>query len=614
MNAADKALAVAEPALSFDAQQGAMLAWMQQVAPYGIFTTDEELRIRTWNEWLVSHSGLSLAAVAGRRLEELFPDVQARRLDEYLRRALTGEVSVLSTALHKYLLPLPVTVRGYDARQMLQTVRIAPLPLGDRIVGTITTIEDVTQRECQTIVLRRQQERDRLHSLALGLLLRAEDPLRVTAELFQHIAVPLKLEAYFQHLLAAEGDLLCLHASGGATNEARRALAELRLGQGPCGRCAEGRQPVVLARIQARSQPENEIVHRIGLHSYAVFPLMIGQRLLGTLAFGSYDQDEIPADDLEFLGTIAQYLAIAIDRVQREHALLQARQSLSEHASNLELKVAERTARLHESIAQLESFTYTVAHDLRAPIRALKGYSGVLLEDYAALLPVDAAGLLRRIERAGDRLDALTRDLLEFSRIARIEVHLEPIDVGEMMAEVLAATPALQNDVVTVRPPLGRVWAQRTFLQQCLANLFDNAVKFTPPGVKPRIVVRAELQAGPAAESTAAPPLPMHPATSAKAVARTGMRSATPGEHDSPAADGRRVRIWIEDNGMGIAAEAQHKIFGIFERGSGVEHIEGTGIGLAIVARAVQQMGGTCGVDSAVGEGSRFWLELPAAD
>ena len=133
-----------------------VIAWMQEVAPYGIFTTDEELRIRSWNQWLAGHSGLPAEAVVGRHLTEVFPEVQARRLDEYLRRALHGEISVLSTALHRYLIPMRATVRDYEPQQMLQTVRIAPLPLGEQIVGTITTIEDVTQRECQAAVLRRQ--------------------------------------------------------------------------------------------------------------------------------------------------------------------------------------------------------------------------------------------------------------------------------------------------------------------------------------------------------------------------------------------------------------------------------------------------------------------------
>jgi signal transduction histidine kinase len=602
------------PSMAVETQQDAILAWMQEVAPYGIFTTDSELRIRTWNRWLVSHSGLPAEVVVGRRLVDVFPDIHARRLDEYLQRSLGGEISVLSTALHKYLLPMPVTLRGYDIGHMLQTVRIAPLSLGAEIVGTITTIEDVTQRECQAAVLRRQQEHDRLHSHALALLLQAEDPLRVTAELFQHIAAPLKLEAYFQYILSPDGGELQLHASGGTTPEMRRAMARLRYGEGPCGQSAEQRIPVVIANLQSRSDGHTLTVRRIGLRCYAVFPLVIGERLLGTLSFGSYQHDQIAPDSLEFLGTIAQYLAVAIDRSLRENALEEARKSLSEHAGSLEARIAERTARLHETIAQLESFTYTVAHDLRAPIRALQGYSEILLNDYAAAIPPDGTALLRRIGRAGNRLDALTRDLLEFSRVSQPDVQLARVDLDELIHELVLVTPALQHEVLTIRPPLPPVQAQRTLLQQCLMNLFDNALKFTAPGVKPQILVHAELRPGtampaPALSASDVPPAAAAPDDPTPFAPRSG---TTPGSLP-PTTEGR-VRIWIEDNGIGIAPEAQRKIFGIFERGSGVENVEGTGIGLAIVARAVQQMSGTCGVESVVGQGSRFWIELPAAE
>lgn len=597
-------------------QQDAILTWMQEVAPYGIFTTDADLRIRTWNRWLVNHSGLGTNEVVGRLLVEVFPDIHARRLDDYLRHALAGEISVLSTALHKHLLPMPVKLRGYDVAQMLQTVRIAPLTREKEIVGTITTIEDVTQRECQASVLRRQQEHDRLHTLALALLLQAEDPLRVTSELFQHIAAPLKLDAYIQYLLSVDGTELHLNASGGLTPEMRRTMSRLRLGEGPGGQAAELRKPVVLGQLQSRSDAASQPVRRIGLRSCAAFPLVIGERLLGTLVFGSYQQDEIAPEDHEFLGTIAQYLAIAIDRAQRESALLQARESLSEHAGSLEAKVRERTARLHETIVQLESFTYTVAHDLRAPIRALKGYSAILLDDFAANIPPDGAAMLRRIHRAGERLDALTRDLLEFSRLARTDVQLSVVDVDEVVHDIMHATPALQNGVLTVCGPLPPVRAQRMYLQQCLSNLLDNAVKFAAAGVEPRITIWAETHeraAEPVQRPVAVAAWPCETLGAAD-LAATSVPPVTGSGVSFPATTGRRVRIWVEDNGIGIAPEAHQRIFGIFERAGGVEHVEGTGIGLAIVARAVQQMGAACGVESSVGRGSRFWLEFAAGD
>ena len=182
-----------------EAHKGAMLAWTQAIAPFGILTTDAELRIRTWNQWLVAQSGLSLEAVAGRPLFEVFPDLRERGLEENFRRALTGEISVLSTALHRYLLPLQPTVRGEPGAKMLQTARIAPLVIGEQIIGTIATIEDVTQRETHTLVLRRQQEHDRLLSTALAMLLSSERPQDVVAELFPNLAAPLKLEVYLNY-------------------------------------------------------------------------------------------------------------------------------------------------------------------------------------------------------------------------------------------------------------------------------------------------------------------------------------------------------------------------------------------------------------------------------
>ena len=133
----------------------AMLAWVEAIAPYGIFTTDTHLRVRSWNQWLVTHSGLTSDDVLGRPLTEVFPDIAERRLDEHFHRALDGQISVLSTALHRYLIPLRSTIRTTQGTEMLQTARIAPLVFEGRTVGTIATIEDVTQRESHALVLRR---------------------------------------------------------------------------------------------------------------------------------------------------------------------------------------------------------------------------------------------------------------------------------------------------------------------------------------------------------------------------------------------------------------------------------------------------------------------------
>lgn len=564
--------------------QNVMLSWVRDIAPYGIFTTDADLVIREWNQWLATHSGLAAAAVVGRRLVQVFPDVAHRRLDEHFHRALRGEVAVLSTALHRYLLPFPPPVRENDIDRMLQTARIAPLPADDQIVGTITIIEDVTQRECHAAVLRRQQEYDRLLSDALAVLLHSTHPAQSMAEIFPRIAAPLKLDVYFNFLFAGS-DVLRLQGAGGVTPEVKRALAVLPTSASFCGDVVRHRRPRLEANVQANTTPLAEMARRLGLNSYAVFPLVIGERVLGTLAFGSYVRPQIAPEEAEFLGKLTQYVAIALERAQREHALTEAQAKLSRHAGELEVKIAERTAKLHETIVHLESFSYTIAHDLRAPIRSLNGYTDILLHDFGPNVPESAQDLLRRLQRASLRLDALTRDLLRFSRVTREELQLEVLSVDELVREVVHLTPALQDGVLSVDGSLGKVWGQRTLLQQCFANLFDNAVKFAVPGETPRIQVRAE---------------PIAPRDD---------------PHDpNLLANVPRVRISVIDQGIGIAPESHRRIFGIFERVDGSQAVEGTGIGLAIVERAMQRMSGRCGVESTLGAGSRFWLELVAAD
>jgi signal transduction histidine kinase len=278
----------------------------------------------------------------------------------------------------------------------------------------------------------------------------------------------------------------------------------------------------------------------------------------------------------------------------------------------LENKVRERTARLDETVAQLESFSYTVAHDLRAPIRTFKGYTEILLEDFAGEFPEKARQYLERMKRAAQGMDLLTRDLLQFNRISRQQINLEPIDTGEVIKEIVSHTPPLQQPgVLKVQAPLHWVVGNRTMLQQCLSNLLDNAVKFVSAGQAPSITVRSELQA--AAASTLLPspsPLPFQDPT-----AETP-RAALQGNAAAKEAEGKgnlQVRIYVEDKGIGIASEHHRQIFGVFERIQGALKFEGTGIGLAIVARAMQRMNGRCGVESSLGRGSQFWIALPAA-
>ncbi len=234
-----------------------------------------------------------------------------------------------------------------------------------------------------------------------------------------------------------------------------------------------------------------------------------------------------------------------------------------------ELKSSE--ARLRQSVLELERFAYTISHDLRSPLRALQGYSHFLSERLAERADPESKSMLQRMGAAAERLDHLIRDLLSYSAIARAEIHLEEVDLGEILDHVAGHYPELTKACLRVQAPLGRVRGQPSLLIQVLSNLLDNAVKFVPQNRTPEIDVWTE----------------------------------------------RREKGWIllvvQDNGIGIPPEAWGKIFQPFTRLNPSGEGERTGIGLAIVETAVKRMGGRVSLESELGKGSRFRVELQEA-
>ena len=256
-------------------------------------------------------------------------------------------------------------------------------------------------------------------------------------------------------------------------------------------------------------------------------------------------------------------------RKEAEQALREARDELARANADLEIRVRERTLKLEESVRELEAFSYTISHDLRAPLRAMYGYADVLLKDAGARLSAEERGYLNRIGLAGRRLDRMIQDVLHYSRISQAEITLAPIALDRVVHAVIAEYPVLRNAAtqVEVRSPLGEVLGHEMLLSQCIANLLLNAVKFVAPGVDPYVQVYAERR-------------------------------------------GPIVRVWIVDNGIGIETQHMNRLFGMFERIHPSSAFEGNGIGLAIVKRAAHGLGGDVGVESVAGTGSRFWLDL----
>lgn len=248
-------------------------------------------------------------------------------------------------------------------------------------------------------------------------------------------------------------------------------------------------------------------------------------------------------------------------------------EELEIHKEHLEELVEQRTSQLIEKNRELETFAYSVSHDLRAPLRAMQGFSQALTEDYADKLDENGVEYCDRINESAKRMDRLIQDLLVYSRLSQREIEYEALELDVMLKE---AKKNLESQIetsgarISIDQATHEVIGHPTTLILVLENLLGNAIKFVEDGQTPEITARSEVR-------------------------------------------GKNVRLWIEDNGIGIDNKYMDKIFLVFERLHGKGKYHGTGIGLAIVKKGMERMEGGVGVRSEKGKGSSFWIELPNA-
>jgi PAS domain S-box-containing protein len=246
---------------------------------------------------------------------------------------------------------------------------------------------------------------------------------------------------------------------------------------------------------------------------------------------------------------------------------------LQRHMEELEVQVAER----ERTNAELEAFSYSVSHDLRAPLRAIEGFASALREDYGDKLDGDAQDYLNEIITAATRLNRLVQDLLNYGRVGRTELPLTQVVLKPVIEKIVSenvkdnpeGNPGNKGQITIKGQPSQKVLAHEATLYQILSNLVSNALKFRRNDVEPQVEIAIT------------------------------------------ATKNNMTRVSVIDNGIGIAPQHRERIFKVFERLHGIEEYPGTGIGLAIVKRAVERMGGRCGVESILGKGSTFWVELP---
>lgn len=224
---------------------------------------------------------------------------------------------------------------------------------------------------------------------------------------------------------------------------------------------------------------------------------------------------------------------------------------------------------LEQSNAELENYTYVVSHDLKAPLRAIRSFSSFLLEDYGAEIDDTGQDYLNRIVKAAESMNALIEDLLLLSRVGRKFTKVEMVDLNDLLEEIVSDLKPMiekRNSEVVVNK-LPKISIQRTWIKQLFMNLIDNGLKFNESKT-PRVEVKCSAGA-------------------------------------------KDYMFSVQDNGIGIKQQYHRRIFNLFERLNGKEEYEGTGAGLAICKRVVENFGGRIWVESTLGKGSTFFFTIP---
>jgi PAS domain S-box-containing protein len=436
-------------------------------------------------------------------------------------------------------------------------VHLSLAPLDDG--GLACICQDITERKASKQALRRYANRLEILRTIDRAILAAESPSEIAAEAMrrvQQFLPALRSSVALFDWSADEAEILALHQESASALESGVTIpiSEMNLADS----MHEGQAHVVHdldALDDVRDVPAK--LQKEGVRSYLSVPMIVEDELIGVVNVGAAEPGAFTAHFQEIVREVADQLAIAI----RQARLME---QVQRHSERMEQRVKERTE-------ELESFTYSVSHDLRTPLRAVDGFARMLLESRAEQLDAEGRRMLEVIHENAQKMGQLIEDLLALSRLGRRELRRGRVDMEALVAEVYAEVRpegrAVQFDLQALPPAEG----DRTMLRRVVENLLANAVKFTQEEAAPRIEVGARRRS-----------------------------------------DGAVV-YYVRDNGAGFDGAYAEKMFGVFQRLHDEEEFAGTGVGLAIVERVMRRHGGAVWAEGEEGEGATVYFCVSCA-
>ncbi|AWM35598.1 Autoinducer 2 sensor kinase/phosphatase LuxQ [Gemmata obscuriglobus] len=527
---------------------------LDAVGDWGLLATDAGLVVTGWNRWLERASGWPAAAVLGRGLLDLFPDLAARGLERYYRQALAGQTAILSQQFHKYVLPIPTPVPGAPQSLMQQSVRVLPLVTGVNAGGTLTLVADVTERVVRDAELRARGRQQASLAQSARAALAGHDIVELCGDAVRRLAETVGAElAEVLELLPGGGEWGRLAGSGWAEPSAL-----LRPGTSPRIDTALRSEGAVALGDPGGGAPLDPDLKAAGAASGLVVRIPgRGPRPFGLLGAYTHAPRRFTPDEIQYAQALADVIGSAVER------------------KRLETELRLRAKELADADRRKDEFLAMLAHELRNPLAPVRNAVYVLQSTKSD--DPDVARLTGILGRQVGQMAHLVDDLLDVSRLTsgKVTLHRERVALADAIARAVeTARPLIESRrhelIVSVPPDPIPLDADPTRLTQIFGNLLNNAAKYTDPGG------RIELSA---------------------------------------AREGGGAVVRVRDNGIGLSPEMLLRAFDLFtqeprtlDRAQG-----GLGIGLTLVRNLVELHGGSVEAHSAgPGRGSEFVVRLPA--